>query len=225
MMNSVPIALLSGLSLVVFTALRAGDDRRPPTASKSRAGQATFASVCGNCHGANGEGRTDLKTPSIAALPYWYVETQLGKFRQSVRGGRPDDTGGRLMHAVAQTLSEAQAKAVAGFVSELTRRPTRNTLRGDVERGEFLFRDVCMACHRYNASGEKVFGSPPLTGLQDWYIASQLRKFRKGIRGGHKEDARGAKMHLMVNELTDRDLDGLATYVSVLAEKYPAGKK
>ncbi len=128
MMNSVRIALLSGLSLVVFTALRAGEDRRPPTASKSRAGQATFASICGNCHGANGEGRTDLKTPSIAALPYWYVETQLDKFRQSVRGGRPDDTGGRLMHAVAQTLSKAQAKEVAGFVSELTRRPTRRML-------------------------------------------------------------------------------------------------
>ena len=179
-----------------------------------------FTELCATCHGNRGQGRVDLKTPSIAALPYWYVEPQLSKFRKSIRGTNPKDLHGMQMHAVAQTLDPKLLKGLAQLISDLPRNPTLNTLKGNQERGEEVFRDVCMQCHRFNASGEKVFGSPPLYGLQDWYIERQLRNFRNRVRGGDERDLKGAKMHKMVNELSDDDLKGVASYIAVLAERY-----
>jgi cytochrome c oxidase subunit 2 len=51
-----------------------------------------------------------------------------------------------------------------------------------------------MECHRFNGEGEIVFGAAPLVGLQDWYLAAQLRKFKAGIRGAAKNDENGQKM-------------------------------
>jgi len=178
-----------------------------------------FRQVCATCHGPQGEGKRELKTPSIASLPAWYVQTQLEKFQKSIRGTAADDVSGQQMHAIAATLTPRMTEAIAGLVSKLPRNPTRNTLKGDLTEGEFIFRDVCMQCHRYNATGELVFKSPPLIGLQDWYIERQLRKFRDGNRGADKRDIKGAKMHLMVNDLSDADLRGVASYISVLAAK------
>lgn len=178
-----------------------------------------FRQVCATCHGSRGEGKLELKTPSIASLPNWYVQAQLEKFQQSIRGATDDDISGQQMHAIAATLPPKMIGALAELVSNLPRNPTRNTLKGDLAEGEYIFRDVCMQCHRYNATGELVFKSPPLIGLQDWYIERQLRKFRDGNRGADKRDIKGAKMHLMVNGLSDTDLRAVASYISVLAAR------
>ena len=55
----------------------------------------TFASVCATCHGAKGEGNAQLKAPSIASLPEWYVREQLTKFRTGMRGVHAKDTAGQ----------------------------------------------------------------------------------------------------------------------------------
>jgi cytochrome c553 len=64
----------------------------------------------------------------------------------------------------------------------------------DLANGMLLFQERCMECHRYNASGEMAFGSPPLVGRQDWYLLAQLRKFKNLHRGSVKGDGKGAKM-------------------------------
>jgi cytochrome c553 len=51
-----------------------------------------------------------------------------------------------------------------------------------------------MECHRFNGEGELVFGAAPLVGLQDWYLAAQLRKFKAGVRGAAEGDENGQKM-------------------------------
>jgi cytochrome c553 len=219
-MNRVSAVLTFLIWVAGIPSISAGDDETPIAGQRSRLGEQTFNSICSACHGIRGEGKLELKTPSIASLPEWYVAAQLRKFQASIRGARTEDSGGQLMHAVAKTLDAKHVVAVARQVAKMPRNPTQNTLRGDLQRGEYLFGDVCMQCHRYNGSGEKVFQSPPLYGLQDWYIAMQLKKFRAGIRGGHKDDVKGAKMHLMVNDLRDKDLRGVASYISVLAARY-----
>jgi len=206
--------VLSGV-LLLTQAVSGGDD-----GAAFLDAETTFATVCAACHGDRGQGRVDLRTPSIAALPYWYVEAQLGKFRRSIRGAEPGDKGGALMHAVAGGLTDGQIKGLAAHVGRLPRNPTRDTLKGDLARGEWLFTEICRACHRYNASGEKVFGSPPLYGLQDWYMAMQLKKFSEGVRGAHREDVKGAKMREVAVELSDADRRAVASYVSVLAARH-----
>jgi cytochrome c553 len=160
-------------------------------------GAVLFANVCAACHGAKGEGREDLKTPSIAALPSWYLTRQVQNFHQGKRGANPaNDPQGAMMAAIAKTLKPEQVNAVAKYVESLPLVPPaqREIAGAKVDAGRNMFYERCMECHRYNASGEVVFGSPPLIGRQGWYLISQLKKFKQLHRGAAKGDEHGAKM-------------------------------
>lgn len=180
----------------------------------------TFGTVCASCHGLRGEGNRELRTPSIAGLPTWYVSDQLTKFRNDVRGAAPGDTDGQRMHVIAKLLDESHIATLASTVAAMERHPTRNTLGGDATRGRLLFEERCMACHRYNGSGELAFKAAPLTGLQDWYQVAQLQKFRAGIRGGSLSDEDGSKMHLVASDLSDTEFRDVVAHIAHLAERY-----
>ncbi|HAL71745.1 MAG TPA: hypothetical protein DCP71_08250 [Verrucomicrobiales bacterium] len=163
-------------------------------------GAQLFQTVCAACHGPQGEGKDDLKTPSIANLPEWYVQRQLTNFHEGRRGENGQvDPQGALMAAIAKTLKPEQMAAVANHVQSLALVvPKERTLEGaQVQAGQELFYERCMECHRYNASGEQLFGSPPLVGRQGWYLLAQLKKFKSLHRGNAKGDDKGAKMVMM----------------------------
>jgi cytochrome c553 len=153
-----------------------------------------YQNVCATCHGIRGEGRVELKAPSIAGLPDWYARGQLESFRADRRGTHEKDPEGQMMRAVSKVLTEAQVKAMARHVAAMPRVTPVPTIVADVTAGRELYAERCMECHRYNAEGELFFSSPPLVGLQDWYLASQIRKYQEGIRGVHPKDVNGQKM-------------------------------
>lgn len=207
-----PLLLAIGLAFLPDPRLHAGP------------GQALFEKTCATCHGAKGEGNLEQKTPSIASMPGWYIARQIHKFQTDVRGADARDLEGMRMRAIAHTLKDGEVEAVAAYIESLPKTPTRHTLQGDREKGRALYSEWCMECHRYNATGELVFGSPPLTGLQDWYIRDQLLKFRAGLRGTHPADEHGAKMHKRTSILTESQLLDIASFIAVLAEEFPADK-
>lgn len=219
--SSLVLALALAVSLPLTLATADDDDGDAPDLSQ---GETLFSQVCAACHGPKGHGKIELKTPSIASMPAWYLTRQLGKFQQDIRGANTHDTQGLQMRAIAHTLKPAQIENVAAYIQSLPVSPTRSTLNGDLDDGKLLFAEICMGCHRYNASGEMVFGSPPLTGLQDWYILAQLKKFSAGIRGAHEEDEHGAKMHQVAGYLTDDQMKNVASYISIVADKYVTKK-
>lgn len=166
-------------------------------------GTKLFQAICAQCHGLQGEGKDELKTPSIAHLPAWYVERQLTNFHEGKRGGNgATDPQGALMAAIAKTLKPEQRVTVAQHVESLALVPPKErTLPGaNVQAGQALFYERCMECHRYNASGEMLFGSPPLVGRQGWYLLAQLKKFKGLHRGAAKGDDKGAKMVMMATQ-------------------------
>jgi cytochrome c553 len=75
-----------------------------------------------------------------------------------------------------------------------------------------------MECHRYNASGEMAFGSPPLTGRQAWYLEEQLKRFKSGKRGAIKNDVNGAKMVQMTSLFIEDEqmLRNVVAYIMTL---------
>ena len=178
----------------------------------------SFGTLCAACHGLRGEGNQQQRAPSIAGLPAWYVTLQFEKFRSDVRGATPADPDGQRMHAIARLLDESQITLLASTVAAMERHPTRNTLGGDATRGRPLYEERCMACHRYNGSGELAFKAAPLTGLQDWYVVAQLQKFRAGIRGGEPQDEDGNKMHLVTSDLNDHEFRDVVAYLAHLAQ-------
>lgn len=185
------------------------------------AGAEHYQKVCAQCHGAEGEGNAELKSPSIANLPDWYVSIQIGKFQRHWRGTKPEDVPGIQMHAIAQSLDPVAVRDLAGYLRSLSIHPTRVTLEGgDPERGAELYRERCMECHRYNGRGEPAFRSGQLIGLQDWYIVSQLKKFRDGIRGANEDDLEGGKMHRVTEKMSDRNFLDLSAHLAELAERY-----
>src|ERR1700754_3997441 len=71
---------------------------------------------CQQCHGEHGQGSRLALAPSIAGLPQWYVEAQLGFFRNGGRGDHPQDIPGLRMRPMSRTLvSDDQVKAVAAY--------------------------------------------------------------------------------------------------------------
>jgi cytochrome c553 len=187
-------------------------------------GAIIFQNVCMACHGAKGEGKEELKAPSIAALPTWYTIAQIKNFTEGRRGAH--DPYGALMTAIAKTLSTEQIQAVTSYVESLPLVvPAKLVIEGaNVQEGQQLYYERCMECHRYNASGEIAFGSPPLIGLQGWYMVDQLKKYKQGHRGATKGDVNGAKMlQLMTGVETEQTMKDLAGYILTL-NPAPAAK-
>ncbi|MGI9241589.1 MAG: c-type cytochrome [Verrucomicrobiales bacterium] len=185
----------------------------------------TYQRICLQCHGPEAGGNAELKAPSIAGQPEWHLQTQLSKFRQGHRGTDPRDTPGQQMRAIAVTLSEDELAEATQFISKLPSIPTKATQAGDAVRGRVIYEEQCIDCHRYNGSGEQVFGSSPLTGFQDWYLSAQIEKYRIGSRGYHPDDEKGMQMRHLLSYLADGDADDLAAYIATLADRYPPGQR
>ena len=60
-----------------------------------------------------------------------------------------------------------------------------------------------MACHGPTGGGNEAMRAPPLAKLDDWYVLTQLKKFKAGIRGTNPADLSGATMRPMAATLPD----------------------
>lgn len=193
--------LVPALVVAWLAALLGGCDQ--PAAGAAASGPENYE-LCAQCHGADGRGNRAANAPSIAGLPPWYVSAQLQKYRAGHRGTHPDDVGGLQMRPIARALAtEADVEAIAQHVAKLPTGPLPATLSGaDPARGESLYA-TCLACHGARAEGNEALKAPPLRGQADWYVATQLIHFRRGLRGTHAEDVSGAMMRPMAAALPD----------------------
>ncbi len=182
-------------------------------------GPEIFATLCAQCHGAAGEGKLEMKSPSIAGLPVWYVEDQTGRFKSGLRGYHAEDIFGLQMRAIVSSLSTEQISDAAKTVSELASVKTTvpEGAKESIDRGRILYANRCMECHRYNGTGDVVFHSATLISLNREYIEEGLIKYRDGFRGSVPGDIYGAKMVSVTQGLTDVQIKDLANYIGALA--------
>jgi cytochrome c oxidase subunit 2 len=176
--------------------------------------------LCAACHGEDGQGNQERSSPAIAGLPAWYSVAQLLKFKLGLRGYRVEDTSGLQMRPMARALTtEEDLKAVAAYTAAMKPVPTAATVEGDPARGKILYA-TCAACHGGpDGKGNQTLKSPSLIYENDWYIVSQLRKFRDGLRGTHKNDATGAQMRALTAMLPDdQALNDVAVYIRALGK-------
>lgn len=199
-----------GLALLATAALGCSNE----TSSQER-GKVLYG-YCSQCHQQGGEGSQLAQAPNIAGLETWYLESQLFKFRDGLRGAHPDDVEGLKMRPMVRTLASTQdIQAVAAYVASLPPVDAEPTLEADPERGRAVFQTTCVTCHGDKAQGNQAMGAPALAGRNDWYIVSQLDKFRSGVRGGNPADVTGTQMRAMALTLPDeqaiRDVAGYIT--------------
>ncbi len=189
------------------------------------AGQAAYA-VCSACHGPQGEGNPVLNSPKTAGQEPWYIRRQLAYFKNGARGAHPEDTFGQQMAPMAATLaSDAAVENVIAYIQTLPDVPSQATIVGNLDNGERLWK-TCGACHGANGQGIEALNAPRLAGVNDWYLATQLKNFKAGIRGAHSQDAYGMQMRLMANILkTDQAVDDVVAYINTLPGAAPAGQQ
>ncbi|MFY0685992.1 MAG: c-type cytochrome [Cyclobacteriaceae bacterium] len=202
-------------------AASAPESKPAPTAAASTDGNAANGKnlymTCVACHGENGQGNKMLNAPTIANQEPWYLERQINNFRNGLRGYKPEDTNGAQMTAMAKTLgSDDQVKDVVAYIATLAPVTVASTITGgDAEKGKLSYQ-ICAACHGANAEGNKTLNAPRLTGVDDWYLIDQYKKYGNELRGSHPEDTFGAQMKAMSTTLNDEDLKNVMAYIQTL---------
>ncbi|HMG91962.1 MAG TPA: c-type cytochrome [Chryseolinea sp.] len=160
--------------------------------------------TCKPCHGDSGQGNSHLHAPALANLDSWYLYRQLMNFKNGLRGYLPEDTVGKQMAAIAETLRDSVVLShLAAYVETLSDVSTPITLIGDIKKGERSYQSICGSCHGPQGKGNKAMHAPRLNGLDDWYLKSQITTFRSSLRGAHPHDKYGAQMVPMATLLKD----------------------
>ncbi|MGA7793025.1 MAG: c-type cytochrome [Candidatus Acidiferrales bacterium] len=201
--TSVPHRIAFWTLLLLMSGLNLSGCRLGTTDAATR-GQEVFE-TCVPCHNADGSGNPTIGAPNIAGMKGWYVERELNKFRDGVRGMQFNDVEGMRMRPMALSVTtEEDVKAVAHYVETLPPVPHPSSLPGDPKAGATLY-TTCAACHGDNGAGNQDLGAPRIAGVDDWYLATELRKFRSGVRGTNPKDREGRLMRPMARALPDED--------------------
>lgn len=179
------------------------------TAAKA-APQKADPQLCMLCHGAGGNTSSELY-PTIAGQNTPYFISQMKAFRDK---SRADENAQRYMWGISSRLSDADIEELANYFQKQT--PLHYGAVVDqlkYDRGSVIFNHglpesnvpSCISCH-----GEKAQGSdtiPRLAGQHETYIKKQLNVF-KGV-----QRPAGVVMHMVVNGLTESDIDSIAHYL------------
>lgn len=211
--HSTPLALAVVVGLVAgLTSTAVAED-----ADLAR-GERLF-DLCAQCHGEAGQGNALYIAPSIAGMELWYLEMQLAEFRNGLRGTHFDDIAGMRMRPMSLTLrSEEDVKAVAAYVASLPQVKPEATMEGDASKGQEHYA-ICGSCHGVKGEGIQEMSAPELNHSQDWYLVSQVERFKAGVRGSNPNDSFGVLMMNMARTLPDEQaVRDVVAYIMTLKE-------
>ncbi len=180
------------------------------------AGKPLYA-VCAACHGLQAEGNPALNAPKLSGQGDWYLRRQLKNFKDGARGTHDKDVYGKMMAPMAATLANDSAiDNVVAYIKTLPDNPAPATVNGNAKNGQDPY-VTCAACHGADGRGIQATNAPRLKGMSDWYLVTQLKNFKQGIRGAHPKDMYGPQMALMAAILTDpKETDDLVAYIDTL---------
>ncbi|MCH2205528.1 MAG: ThuA domain-containing protein [Lentisphaerales bacterium] len=183
-----------------------------------------LAKACIVCHGEDFAGHAAERAPSMSQLSDWYMQAQMQKFKQGIRGGDVADADGYAMNTLMQNYSIQQMADLSAYIRTKSTKQPEATLGGDAEKGKALYIS-CVPCHQTNGFGNKDLKAPSLAGLPDYYIFKQLQNFKSELRGSGSGDKTGKMMQISAKMLQDdQALKDVAAYISSLKVKKPSSK-
>ncbi len=115
--------------------------------------------------------------------------------------------------------TEADVATVAAYAASLPAYKPEPTVLGDAKVGKSLY-VICAACHGQNGEGVQAMSSPPLKNTSDWYLVSQLNKFKAGILGTNPADPTGRLMGpqspMALTLKTEQSVRDVVAYITTL---------
>lgn len=177
------------------------------------AGQAKSA-ICAACHAVDGNSVVP-NWPKIAGQHASYLERQV----RLIKAG--DRVVPEMIGIVPGLSDQDIADLAAYFASQ--QRSGGVADESLVELGERIYRagnaetgvPACMACHGPAGEGNPLSGYPAVAGQHSVYTAKMLTQFRSGQTWG-EGDASSAVMAGVAAELTDAEIEAVASYVQGL---------
>jgi cytochrome c oxidase subunit 2 len=173
--------------------------------------------TCSACHGPHGEGMKSLNSPALAGQEEWYLQRQIQYFKDGIRGTNPKDIYGMQMRPMAMILADQQAidDVVAYIMTFEPYKPKGFSLDGDAAAGKAKYDAICATCHGPNAEGNKAMNAPKLNNQHDWYMLTQLKHFKEGVRGANPKDIYGMQMRPMSMTLADeKEMKDVVRYIT-----------
>ncbi len=210
-MNSCwPAAFVTGA-----LAAQPGFAQTPPKADLSRA-QSIVTQVCVACHGTDGNSAQPIN-PNLAGQHAEYTLKQLTNFKP--QDGKPAARPSAVMAGIVANLSADDMRNLSAYFE--TQKPKPRAARDPqlVKLGQAIYRGgvavrgvaACAACHGQNGAGVPA-QFPRLAGQYAEYTGTQLKAFRAGERANDPN----RMMRAVAEKLTDREIAGLAEYISGL---------
>jgi len=199
------LGLLAGAVLASTTSILRAEE--PDAADKLHA-QKVAATVCGTCHGPQGN-NTQPKFARLAGQNANYLATQLKAFRSQARGD-PDAIS--YMWGMAAELDDDTIAALAAYYAA---HKTDTSPGGDaaaIARGREIYEHgipaegvpACSSCHGPDAHGTREF--PRLAGQHAQYVLKQLASFQSNMR-------KVAIMHGVAQNLRLPQMESVAAYL------------
>lgn len=177
-----------------------------------------YYTTCLACHGAQGEGNSNMHAPRLTLQEPDYIVRQLRHFRRMVRGGVQDVYGWQMNGRAAALPGDRALRDVAAYIDTLPDSYQAGEFDGDASSGERVYRQTCAACHGARAEGLSELQSPALVGLEGDYLLLQLENFASGLRGAHPDDQVGATMRAAMQVLDSAQaMKNVTSYIVSLA--------
>jgi cytochrome c553 len=200
-------AMASSLAFFSIHAFAQGD---------AAAGQAK-AAICAACHGADGNSVVP-NWPKLAGQHEQYLVRQATLIKA---GARPVPE----MMGITPGLSDQDILDIAAWFTT-QKNPGGVADESKVVLGERIYRagnaesgvPACMSCHGPAGEGNPLAGYPVLAGQHALYTANMLTRFRQGEHWGDG-DAPSRVMNGSASELTDEEIEAVASYIQGLYRK------
>jgi len=199
------LALIGALAIgCAASAVRAEE---PDAAAKAYA-QKLAVTVCGTCHGRQGNS-AQPKFPRLAGQNPNYLAVQLKAFRSQARGD-PDALG--YMWGMAAELDDDTIAALAAYYAAQKPEPGPRADPAQITRGREIYEHgiaaegvpACSSCHGADAHGTQDF--PRLAGQHEQYVLKQLSSFQSNMR-------KVAIMHGVAQNLRLPEMESVAAFV------------
>lgn len=198
-------------------------DNKPATAGDATRGQ-TKSGTCAACHGADGNA-ADPQYPKLAGQHELYIARHLALFKSGARENA-------IMMGMAAALSAqdmrdlgayfATQKVLAGVGDDTMIAEGPNQGKKYYQVGERIYRGgkadgtpSCIACHGPSGRGIPGPSYPSIGGQHATYTVAKLNAFRDGAIWG-KDAQANAVMKAVAKNLSDEEIQGLATYLQGL---------